>query len=204
MNEPVRVQREDKRQTISQLDYDSEEGEVDKEQRDLFAYIGVCLICVKMAERALQSAIETVLDDEGAKLAEQSEPERKQTLGEFLKKLKRRVKLPLHLKERLYGFLRMRNRLIHEFDFNFSTEMGRKEARLFLSELSVAALAIFALMTAIFQAWALDEHGVDLFEVEAEETRRIIKLMGKQFGSLAREVLAGRNRVRSSRTRVRS
>ena len=177
---------------------------MDKEQRDLFAYIGVCLICVKMAERALQSAIETVLDDEGAKLAEQSEPERKQTLGEFLKKLKRRVKLPLHLKERLYGFLRMRNRLIHEFDFNFSTEMGRKEARLFLSELSVAAMAIFALMTAIFQAWAQDEHGVDFFEVEAEETRRIIKLMGKQFGSLAREVLAGRNRVRASRTRVRS
>ena len=82
--------------------------------------------------------------------------------------------------------------------------MGRKEARLFLSELSVAGLAIFALMTPIFKPGPKTKHGVDFFEVEAEETRRIIKLMGKQFGSLAREVLAGRNRVRASRTRVRS
>src|SRR5262249_52343690 len=119
-------------------------------------------------------------------------------------KLKRRVKLPWHLKERLHDFLRMRNRFIHEFDFDFSTETGRKEARILLTELSVGALAIVALMTAIFQAWSQDEHGVDFFEVEAEETRRIIKVMEKQFGSLAREVLAGRNRGLASRTRVRS
>src|SRR6516164_2696970 len=97
-----------------------------------YAWIGLGLLCVQMAEQSLQSAIQTVLDDEDVRLAEQSEPERKQTLGDFLKRLKKRVKLPVHFKEELYTFLRMRNQLVHEFDFKLGTDEGRKASNLFI------------------------------------------------------------------------
>jgi hypothetical protein len=147
---------------------------------------------VQLAERALQSAIQTVLDDESVKLAEQSEPQKQETLGAFIRKLKRRVKLPVHLNERLYEFLKMRNRLVHEFEHDFHSEKGREEARLFLVDLMIRALTITGLFTAVFQVWAQDEHGVDFFEVEADETRLIIKWFESHFGKLAREILAGR------------
>jgi len=160
-----------------------------------YAHVGICLLCVQQAEKALQSAIQTVLENESVKLLEQSEPERKQTLGDFLKKLKRRVKLPLHVKENLYTFLKMRNRLVHGFDFELRTEHGSEAAKLFLLELSLRALGTTGLVTALFQVWARDEHDTEFFEVEDEHTRQIIKTFEKQFGSMAREILAGRSKV---------
>src|SRR5690349_415907 len=92
-----------------------------------YAWVGLSLLCAQMAERSLQTAIATVLDDETVKLEDQSEPERKQTLGDFLKRLKRRVRLPVRVKDELYTFLRMRNQLVHAFDFDLRTEQGLKE-----------------------------------------------------------------------------
>jgi hypothetical protein len=167
----------------------------------LFAGIGACLAVVQTAERALQSAIETVLDNPNARLLEQSEPLRKQTLGDFLKKLKRRVNLPTQVKDKLYAFLKMRNQLVHDFSeipgWNLRTEEGREAAELFLFELASAAISITGLCTAVFQVWARDECDKEFFgekflEVQSEETRQIVKLFEKQFGKLARDILAAR------------
>jgi hypothetical protein len=177
---------------------------MDNDQKRLFMIVGVCLMCVKQAEKALQTSIDTVLDDESVKLAEQSEPERKQTLRYFIKRLKRRVKLPIRVKDRFYDFLRMRNQLVHELDFDFQTEKRREQAELFLLELTFTAMAITLLLTAVFQVWAQDEHGVDFFEVEADQTQQIIKAIEKQFGPLAREILAGRNKRALTRNRMRT
>jgi hypothetical protein len=171
-----------------------------------FTYVGLCLGCVQQAERALQVAIQTVLDDETVKLAEQSEPERKQTLGDFLKKLKRRVKLPITVKDRLYAFLRMRNQLVHEFDFELSTEEGNTAARLFLLELIFTAISISGLMVAVFQVWAKDQHGEDFytedfFKADAEQHLQLVKLFEDKFGDIAREILAGRNKALAKRSR---
>jgi hypothetical protein len=173
-------------------------------QLGTFTYVGLCLSCVQQAERALQATIQTVLDDENVKLAEQSEPERKQTLGDFLKKLKRRAKLPITVKDRLYAFLRMRNRLVHEFDFDLSTEEGNTAARLFLLELTLAAISISGLMVAIFQVWAKDHHGEDFytedfFKTEAKQHLQLVKLFEDKFGGIAREILAGRNKALAKR-----
>jgi hypothetical protein len=168
---------------------------MDKDQRKLFVAVGVCLMSVQLAERALQESIDTVFDDETVRLSEQSEPERKQTLGDFVKKLKKRAKLPYHIRERFFDFIKMRNQFIHEFDFDFQTEKGREQAEAFLIKLSSLATAIALLLTAILQASAKDEYGVDFSEGEADENRRILKALENQFGPLAREILAGRNKV---------
>ncbi len=168
---------------------------MDKDQRKLFVAVGVCLMSVQLAERALQESIDTVFDDETVRLSEQSEPERKQTLGDFVKKLKRRAKLPHHIKERFFDFLKMRNRFVHEFDFDFQTEKGREQAEAFVNQLSFTAMAITLLLAAILQASAKDEYGVDFSEGEADETQRVLKALENQFGPLAREILAGRNKV---------
>jgi len=171
------------------------EANMDENHSRLFMCIGICFVCVKQAEQALQFSINNVLDDESVKLAEQSEPERKQTLGDFIKKLKRRVKLPIRIKERFYDFLRMRNQLVHEIDFDFHTEEGRKQAEMFLRELSCIAMSISLLLVAVFQAWSRDEQGIDIFEDEADESRQIAKALEMQFGPVAREILAGRNKA---------
>jgi len=111
---------------------------------------GVCLACVQQAERALQTALGTVLGNEYSKLVDQSEPEKKQTLGDFIRKLKQRFKLPIRVKDDLYTFLSMRNQLVHEFKFGFQTEDGRTEARPFLLELTARAISVTGLLVAIF------------------------------------------------------
>jgi hypothetical protein len=58
-------------------------------EMEVFSSMGLCLSCIQQAEQVLQFTIETVLDDPTLNLAEQSEPERKHTLGDFLRKLKK-------------------------------------------------------------------------------------------------------------------
>ena len=176
-----------------------------------YAWIGLGLLCVQMAEQSLQSAIQTVLDDEDVRLAEQSEPERKQTLGDFLKRLKKRVKLPVHFKEELYTFLRVRNQLVHEFDFKLGTDEGRKASNLFIQELAFRAISISGLMMTVFQVCARDEYDEEFYdkrffpEMENEHMQQMLKFFEQHHGGLAREILAGRNKVLSkTKTRVRS
>lgn len=177
-------------------------GLLSRDDMKLYAYVGLCLSCVQLAERALQSAINTVLDDEGIRIAEQSEPERKQTLGDFLKKLKRRVRLPARVKDDLYTFLKMRNEFVHESHFDFRTSDGCEKARLFLLELIFRALSIAGLIVAVYQVWARDEHDEEffdeeffdeaLFEMSSDQHRLIVQHFEQHYGSLARQILAGR------------
>ena len=117
----------------------------------LYSWMGICLAFVQLAERTLQQAIETVLDDPIVRLSEQNESARKQTLGDFLKKLKKRVKLDYDLKERLYDFLRMRNQFVHDLaevpGWDLNTIEGRNTSQLFFTELTMEALYITALFT---------------------------------------------------------
>lgn len=163
------------------------------------AYIGLCLLCVQQAERALQSAIETVLENPEMKLLEQSDSNRKETLGIFLRKLKRRVNLPPRLKERLYEFLENRNRFIHDYSSipgaKEKTAEGQEPAKLLVIDLMLTAVSITGLMVAVFQAWARDEHDTEFFEIEDQQTQQLIKMFKTTFGSLAREILTGRTNL---------
>jgi len=48
------------------------DGETQSVMR-LFSWMGICLVFVQLAERTLQQAIETVLDDPIVRLSEQTE-----------------------------------------------------------------------------------------------------------------------------------
>jgi hypothetical protein len=91
----------------------SKKGSLDRETLTDLGLIGMCLLSVQQAERVLSAAVETILDRPDLNLAEQSQVKQKQTLGDFLKRLKRRVKLEYGLKERLFKFLEMRNKFVH-------------------------------------------------------------------------------------------
>jgi hypothetical protein len=110
----------------------------------------MCLLLVQQAEKALAFAVEEVLDHPDLKLMEQAESERLRTLGSFLRKLKRRVKLEPTLKDKLYHFLRMRNTLVHNLNEipgwdGLGTEEGQQAALKFSVELAFASLNVTAL-----------------------------------------------------------
>jgi hypothetical protein len=173
----------------------SREGSIDRKTLEL---IGMCLLSVQQAEHAISSAVESILDRPDLMLTEQSEFERKQALGDFLKRLKRRVKVEYGLKERLFRFLEMRNTFVHNLSevpgWDLNTEEGRKVARMFLAELAVTAIAITLLFTTLFSVSAKDEYGKDLFTQEEKREHEMIELMEKHFGATARKILAGRYR----------
>jgi hypothetical protein len=172
---------------------------VDEDPRlRVVSFMGWCLLMVQEAERALARAVETVLDHPDLWLLEQSEFERKQTLGDFLKKLKRRVKVEPALKDGLYHFLKMRNTFIHDVaevpGWDLASEQGRKIAMEFLVELAVASLAVTALFITTFHVGAKIDLGEDFSERAEESKRQIIEILEKQFGPLARKILAARYR----------
>jgi hypothetical protein len=75
---------------------------------DTLALIGICLLQVQLAERVLAWALETALRDKtltAEKLMEQTEYERKRTLGEFLKELKTLTRIEPKFKDTLYPVL---------------------------------------------------------------------------------------------------
>ena len=124
--------------------------------------LGLCLLCVQQAEIRIESAVEIILDRPPQSFANESENKRKQTLGELLMRLKRRVKLEHGLKENLFTFLEMRNTLIHDFSTthgsDLRTEKGREKASLFLLELTHAALATTMLFGTLFSVASKDDY----------------------------------------------
>lgn len=187
----------------------SKKGSLDRETLTLMGLIGMCLLCIQQAERVLSAAVETILDRPDLNLAEQSEVKQKQTLGDFLKRLKGRVKLEYGLKERLFKFLAMRNTFVHSLSevpgWDLETEEGRKVARMFIGELAFTALAITSLFTTLFSVSAKDDLGVDLFKEDEKQIRERVEVLEKYFGTQARKILAGRYRgpVRPLRARSR-
>lgn len=162
----------------------------------VITWIGMCLLCVQGAEHRLSRVIELVLDRPKFDITRQSVAERKQTLGDLLMRLKNTVKLDYNLKERLFRFLEMRNKFVHNLSdvpgWNLGTEDGRVEAKIFLAELSFTALAITALTITIFSISAKEDFGKDLFEEDSEETRQRVAILEELFGEQARKVLEGR------------
>jgi hypothetical protein len=169
---------------------------MNKDQIDTFTRMGIALICVQQAERVLSSAVKSVLERSANEFVRQSETQQRQTLGDFLSRLKRQTKLEYGLKERLFEFLEMRNKFIHnpsEIDgWNLQTKEGRLAIRIFLEELSGAAMAITVLFTTLLHVSAKDEFGVDLFEGHDDQKRAIAAILEKHFGAKARKILAGR------------
>src|SRR5262249_5041310 len=79
----------------------------------VLSMMGMCLVAVQQAEHRLAAAVESVFDDPRLRLMEQTEVERKKTLGELLKRLRQTVKIKPFVRDRLYHFLEMRNTFIH-------------------------------------------------------------------------------------------
>jgi hypothetical protein len=173
--------------------------------------MGMCLLAVQLAERVLASAVETVLDDPDLKLMEQTEFERKQTLGDFVKKLKRRVKMEPNFKDKIHRFLSLRNTFVHNLSevpgWDLKTEEGREVATAFLVELGYVSCAITCLFITLFAVSAKDDYGADLYEEAEERERQIVEMLEKNFGTMARKLLAGRYRkpatVHSTRRKLR-
>lgn len=162
----------------------------------VYSHIGLCLLCVQQAERILQTSVNTVLDDPHIRLIEQTESERKQTLGNFLRKLRRRVRLEAKVRERLYKFLNMRNKFVHELsdirDFDLRKEDGRQAAMEFVVELTFLALSTTILFATVFSVWAKDTYNKEFFEVEGAEAKQLLAMFEERFGETARKILAGK------------
>jgi len=183
---------------IRELDQDTEPASNTQSQYDdatrLLIYTGLCLNYVQLAERALQAVLQTVLNDKH-KFAEQSELERKQTLGDFIRELKQRSKLPQHVKDDLYDFLNMRNRFIHEMNGSPRNKNEYDAALLFLVELLFRSLKILGLLTSMFQVWSRDKFNQEFFseeffENQTEKHRALLAFFEDRYGPLAKEILA--------------
>ncbi len=166
-----------------------------------FALIGVCLLHVQLAERVLAGGVELVLQDPtltAAKLLEQTEPERKRTLGDFLRGLKSRAKIEAKFKDKLYRFLRMRNTFVHNLSevpgWNLRTKEGRKVATEFLIELTMLAFGVTGVFMSLFAVSTKEDFGKDLLREGSVEEKRLISILETHFGPTARKILAGRYR----------
>jgi hypothetical protein len=166
------------------------------DHQKMLALIGACLLVVQQAEHVLSDALELILERRDVNLAAQSASERKQTLGDFLMRLKRSTKVEHGLKERLFKFLEMRNTFVHNLSqvpgWDLKTEKGRDVAALFLIELAYAALGITALFVTLFSISAKDEYGEDLFAQEEKHEHEVMATLEKRLGPMARKLLAGR------------
>ena len=129
-----------------------------KSELTTLSLIGVCLLSVQQAERVLAGAVEHVLDRPDLKLMEQTEIERKQTLGDFIRRLKKRVKIERTLKDKLYCFLNLKNTFVHNLSevpgWDLKTERGRKVAWTFLMELIFISQATTALFGTLYNVSA--------------------------------------------------
>ncbi|WOH50560.1 hypothetical protein [Bradyrhizobium sp. sBnM-33] len=169
----------------------------------VYTYIGLCLLCIQQAERLLQKSIDTVLDNPDIRLLEQTELERKQTLGNFLRRLRRRVRLEPDVRDRLYKFLDMRNKFVHELSdipgFDLRTEDGRQLAMEFIIELTFLALSTTILFATLYSVWAKDTYNEEFFEVEGTEAKQLLAMFEERFGTTARTILAGRSSKATSK-----
>lgn len=160
--------------------------------------MGMCLLSVQKAEQALQFVVRKVLKDPTLELSEQSEFKQKETLGVFLKKLERRVKLEPKIERRLYHFLRIRNKFIHNADeiprWNLKTKAGREAAGLFMAELLQASMAISALMAMLSAEFLKEKLGPEWIGDETEEELALWKALERNFGPMARRMLNARRR----------
>jgi hypothetical protein len=167
--------------------YESKEG--------MLQGIGMCLMCVQSAERALEMALSTVFEKQAA--AEKAMLEivegQKPTLGYFLKELRKRVKLEREFRDKLYRFLEYRNMFIHDLKeapggWDLDTAEGRKRAYVFLAELGLMAFAVQAVFLSAVTISAREELGEDITD-ESE----LVAMIERHFGASARKMLAARN-----------
>jgi hypothetical protein len=162
----------------------------------IYALVGVCLLHVQLAERALAVAVETVLEDPkltAAKFMAQTEQEQKRTLGGVITELKRRAGIEPEFNKKLWRFLEMRNTFVHNLPevpgFDLSTEGGREATTKFVAELLGLALGMTGVFTSL-----LTISGKGKFRKDLIERHRLISPMQEHFGPTARKILAGRYR----------
>ena len=162
----------------------------------IYSLMGVCLLHVQLAERVLAGAVESVLDDRKltvARFMEQTERERKRTLGDFLKELRSRTKVEPKFNQKLWRFFRMRNAFVHDFSeipgWDLSTERGREIAIEYLVELIALALNVTGVFLSLFTVSAREDFGEELVEGNL-----LMDKIEKLFAPTARKILAGRNR----------
>jgi hypothetical protein len=129
---------------------------------DLLARIGVALLTVQTAERALRLITTFVLQKSGSiapeELLAQSETERRKTLGYFLAELRKRAAIDPHFDATLAEFLRRRNTLVHNLsDFpgwDIHTHRGI-HAGGFVNELIGMTEEVLKVFAGLVRAWQI-------------------------------------------------
>jgi hypothetical protein len=166
--------------------YDSKQG--------IMTLIGMCLLTVQSAERALEMALDTVFAERSS--AQKAKVEiiegQRTTLGYFIRQLRSRVKLERSFKNKLYRFLELRNIFVHDVKeisggWDLKTQSGRKRAYLFLGELLFIAGAAQAVFIAAVTISARDDFGADI-----TDGNELIAMVEKAVQPFVRRMLAAR------------
>ncbi len=175
-------------------------NEIDHKRRQfVWASMGICLLYMQTTERLLAFALQTALQDFSLtpeKLATQSLAEERQTLHDFITVMRKRAKIDREFTDKLYRFKRMRNTFVHNIreipGANWDTNEGIAAIGDHVWELLLLGLEISAVCTAAFSLSGKDDFGVDFFEQEDPELRKLIAIFEEKFGSTARKILATR------------
>jgi len=114
--------------------------EIRDDQRAALFEIGLTLTMLHAAEKAIQSCLSWVFADENASswqdIARMAEKDQCRTLGQLLRLLAERAEVRPEFRDRLFGFLKKRNRFIHglfnEPDFNLDSPGSVRNVSAFL------------------------------------------------------------------------
>jgi uncharacterized protein YutE (UPF0331/DUF86 family) len=129
-------------------------------QHELLSYMGETLLHVQAAERQLQFCLSYFFPDDKSKTVEeveaQAEAERKKTLGELLRLMRKRMPVNQLFDRELKEFVDDRNALAHRFlkieGVNISSVEGIRNAAKFLEGLRAQAIHVRKTMQGLMNA----------------------------------------------------
>lgn len=134
--------------------------QTNKEEHDLLAMMGGCLLVTQLAEKSIRLCLTYVLQRPSStaeSLLTQLEEERKKTLGYFLLELRKRVDVQAEFDTTLLLFLEMRNTLIHNVDevpgWDREAPKGQKVAYEFLAKYLHLSEVVIGVFFSLARAW---------------------------------------------------
>jgi hypothetical protein len=163
-------------------------------KQGIMTLMGMSLLAVQSAERALGMALNTVFAEPSS--AQKAKVEimegQRPTLGYFIRQLRGRVKLERAFTNKLYRFLELRNIFVHDLKeipggWDLKTQAGRERAHLFLGELLFMAGATQAVFVTAVTISAKEDFGEDI-----TDGHELIVMVEKAVGPFVRRMLAAR------------
>ncbi|HXW73001.1 MAG TPA: hypothetical protein VEK34_16525 [Methylocella sp.] len=135
------------------------------EQRDILARMGLALLFIQTTEFVIEFCMKYVLPAGGVvtleMLESQRSGERKRTLGQFLRELRKRVDLDDRFDAILDEFLQKRNELIHRIDdipgWSLDHEEGLRAARGFMDRVMQLNHVVLEVFSGLVRAWQSQE-----------------------------------------------